>query len=179
MCLWHFSHSSSLFRVTVFFLYLKKLFYLFLAVPDFHYRLGFSLVVASGDYYLVWEHGFFTVVVSLGAEHKLSSWGKARGVFLDQDSNLCLLHGQAEFLPLSHLRSPCSFILAHYSSSSSGNRTSLGFRDERTEWLPSTWRLSHLLRIQTLLRHCAIRWEGNKPLFCLKRGNSESLYYGD
>ena len=51
--------------------FLKNFTYLFLAVLDFHYCSGFSLVAASRGYYLVSVHGFFIVVVSLVAEHGL------------------------------------------------------------------------------------------------------------
>ena len=65
--------------------------------------MGFSLVAASGGYSLVVVHGF-PVVASLTAEHSLSGMQAlvvvahrlsclvARGIFLDQWSNLCPLH---------------------------------------------------------------------------------------
>ena len=55
----------------MFFLFLKILFYLFLAVLDFHYCSGFSLVAASRGCYLVSARGFFIAVVSFVAEHGL------------------------------------------------------------------------------------------------------------
>ena len=84
----------------------------------------------------VFHCGGFSCCRAWSLEHRLRSCGEARGVFLDQGWNLCVLRWQVDFLPLSQLRSPCSFILAHHSSSSTSNRPSLGFRDKRTEWLP-------------------------------------------
>jgi len=51
--------------------FLEILFYLFLAVFDFHYCSGFSLVAASRGCYLVSARGFFIAVVSFVAEHGL------------------------------------------------------------------------------------------------------------
>ena len=94
--------------------------------------MGLSLVAMSGGYSLVAAHGLFTVAASLvsgrlhGAqtstaaalrlssydswaiEHSLNSCGvwaqffTGCGIFPDQGSILCLLHWQADSLPLSH-----------------------------------------------------------------------------
>jgi len=53
-----------------------------------------SVVVASGLY----------STGSIVAANKLSSM--ACGIFQDEGSNLCLLHWQKDFLPLSHQGSP-------------------------------------------------------------------------
>ena len=69
---------------------------------------AFSPALASGDRSPV--HGLLTVVASL-VEHSLSSCGfRACGIFLGQESNLCLLHWQADSLPLNCQRSlsPCA-----------------------------------------------------------------------
>ena len=50
------------------------------------------------------EHG------STVMAHKLS-WSTACGIFPDQGSNLCLLHWQADSLPLSHQGSPETSLL--------------------------------------------------------------------
>ena len=58
---------------------------------------------------LVAERG---LQVTRAPEHRLGSWGarlrcsKACGIFPDQGSNPCLLHWQADSLPLSHLGRP-------------------------------------------------------------------------
>ena len=68
---------------------------------------GFSLIAVSRGYSLVVGHGLLTVVASLVAEHGalehgLSSYGtglscsSACGIFLDQGSNPCPLHWQAD-----------------------------------------------------------------------------------
>ena len=88
--------------------------------------MGFSLVVVSRGY----SHRLLTAMASLVAEHRLSggTWAQqlwlpdsraqaqelwcslscsaACGVFPDQGLNLCLLHWQADALPLSHQGSP-------------------------------------------------------------------------
>ena len=75
--------------------------------------LGFSLVAT-----LLWCTGFSWWWLVLLAEHGLSgTWASlavthglrcstACGIFLDQGLNLCLLHWQADSLPLSHQGSP-------------------------------------------------------------------------
>ena len=85
---------------------------------------GLLTAVAS----LVAEHGFYStlasVVVACGLmscgspplEHRLNSCGHglscslASGISLDQKSNPCLLHWQADSLPLSHQGSPLTDI---------------------------------------------------------------------
>ena len=82
--------------------------------------MGFSLVVAGEGYSLVVVHGLLTAVApvlwttgcrmhglqwlwlqgSVVLVHGLSC-SMASGIFLDQGSNLCLLHCQADSLPLS------------------------------------------------------------------------------
>ena len=113
-----------------YFLFLKNLF-LFLAVLGLRCCAGFSLlegysldvlcgllIVAVS---LVAEHGFqgprASVVGSVVVVPGLKSAGSivvvhgpscspANGIFPDQWSNLCLLHWQADSLPLSHQGSP-------------------------------------------------------------------------
>ena len=57
-------------------------------------------------------HRLLTAVASLVAKHGLSSWGARgscsmeHGIFLDQGSNPCLPHWQADSLPLSRQGSP-------------------------------------------------------------------------
>jgi len=104
--------------------------YLFLAVLGLHCHTGFFLVVVSGVFSLVAACGPLITVASLLAEHEpglcavsiaavpgLQSTGSmavthrlscstACGVFLDQGLNPCLLHWQADSLPLSHQGSP-------------------------------------------------------------------------
>ena len=53
------------------FLYLTKIYYLFMAVLDFHCCEGFSLVAVSRGYSLVVVRGFLIVVASLVAEPRL------------------------------------------------------------------------------------------------------------
>ena len=89
------------------------------------YCRGFSPVVASGGYFVVVIHELLTAVASL-AEHGLQGaqasvavapglWSTGSvavgrgvscsvlcGIFPDQGSKLCLLHWQADSLPLSH-----------------------------------------------------------------------------
>ena len=71
---------------------------------------------------LVEVHGLLTAVVSLVAEHGFQSTDSvvvahgfscsaAYGIFLDQGSNLCLLHWQTDCILLSHQGSPSSWIL--------------------------------------------------------------------
>ena len=51
----------------------------------------------------------FSSCSSQALEHRLSSCGNcsaACGIFLDQGLNLCLLHWQADSLPLSHREAP-------------------------------------------------------------------------
>ena len=85
--------------------------------------MRFSLVAASGGYSLVAVGGFLTVVAYLVVEYGLYgmhasvvvahgfSCPTACGIFLDQGLNSCLLHWQADSLPLSHQGSlSCCFI---------------------------------------------------------------------
>ena len=87
---------------------------------------GFSLVATSSNYSLVAVHRLHTATASLVVEHKLwdtrVQWlqlpgsrvqaqslcmgSVACGVFSDQGSTSCLLHWQADSLPLSHQGSP-------------------------------------------------------------------------
>jgi len=62
-----------------------------------------------------------SIVVALGLEstasivvaHGLSCF-VSHGIFLDQGSNLCLLHAQEDFLPLSHQESPRTFLISFF-----------------------------------------------------------------
>ena len=77
--------------------------------------MGFSLAEASGGYSLavVCELLYLraralgagtTVVLALGL-----SCSEPCGIFRDQGSNLCLMHWQADSLPLNHQGSSCPF----------------------------------------------------------------------
>ena len=79
--------------------------------------MGFSLVAVSRGYSLLVVHRHLIAVASLVAAPRLWSTGSvvmARrlscsatcGIFPDQGSYLCLLHWQADSLPLSHQGSP-------------------------------------------------------------------------
>ena len=86
---------------------------------------GFSLVMGSGGHSLTAVQGLLVAVASLVAERRLQalrlqplqqassvvlfhkpSCFEACGIFLDEGSNLCPLHWQADSCPLYHLRSP-------------------------------------------------------------------------
>ena len=84
----------------------------------------FSLVAVSRSFSLVAVHRLLIVVASLVAELSLSdTWASvimahglscstSGGIFLEQGSNPCLLHGQVDSLPLSPQGSPyCGFDL--------------------------------------------------------------------
>ena len=62
----------------------------------------------------------FSTCSSQALEHRINSCGAqvfscsaARGIFLDQGLNLCLLYWQADSSPLSHQRGP-EIVLKHY-----------------------------------------------------------------
>ena len=92
--------------------FLKKIFYLFLAVLGLYCCLHFSLVVVSGAYCLVAMSRLCTAVLLL--LRRTASWcmdfrscnsralghqpncSEACGIFLGQESNLCLLHCQVD-----------------------------------------------------------------------------------
>ena len=73
-----------------------------------------SLAVESRGHSLAVVHRLLIAVASLFAEHRLQgaqpsavvvhrlSCSTTCGIFLDQGSNPCLLHWQADSLPLSH-----------------------------------------------------------------------------
>ena len=103
-----------------------------LAVLGLHCCAGFSLVAGSGDDALVAVCGLLIVVASLVGSagsrvHRLQSlWhtgsvvaahrrscSAACGVFLDQESNPCLLPWQADSYSLSCQGSPILFFNAH------------------------------------------------------------------
>ena len=80
---------------------------------------GLSLVVASGGHSSSWCVGLSLsrplLLQSTGSRHAGSvivahgpSCSAACGIFLDQGSNLCPLHWQADSQPLRHQRSPLS-----------------------------------------------------------------------
>ena len=95
------------------FITLAPLFYiLFLAVWDLGCCEVFALAMVSWGYCLMWSTGS-TVRASVAAVPGLQSTGSAVavhglrcsaacGILLGQGSNLCLLHWQADSLPLSH-----------------------------------------------------------------------------
>ena len=111
------------------FLFLKTILFIysFLAVLGLRCCMGFPLVVVSGLLIavasLVVEDAWASEVASYGLnscgsqalEQRLSSCGAwtccsvAYGIFPDQGSNPCLLHWQADSLPLSHQGSPVHF----------------------------------------------------------------------
>ena len=82
--------------------------YLFLAVPGLRCCVGFSLAVVSSSHSPVVVCRLRTVVASPLVEHVLQSTGSilwrtaACGIFPDHRVNPCLLHWQADSLPLSH-----------------------------------------------------------------------------
>ena len=98
--------------------------YLFLAVLGLHYCEGFSLVVACGLLTAApppVEHGHESVRASVLVAHELSSCSRstgsmvearrlscsvACGIFPTKGSSPCLLHWQADSVPLSHQGSP-------------------------------------------------------------------------
>ena len=91
----------------------------FLAVLGPLCHVGFSLVVASVDGSLAAAHEVLTAVAPLvgfrhagsaAVAHSLSCL-TARGIFPDQGSTPCLLHWQADSLPLRHQGSPLYTIL--------------------------------------------------------------------
>ena len=85
-----------------------------MAVLGLHCCSSFSLVAVSTEYVLfVAKHGGASVVVAPGFESSGSvfvvhglRYSTICGVFLDQGSNLCLLHWQVDSLPLSSQGSP-------------------------------------------------------------------------
>ena len=107
-----------------------KFMYLFLAVLGLRSCSGFFLVAESRGYSSVVVHSLLTAAASLVVDHglqslqalvaaapRLQSTGSvlavhglsslvAHGIFLDQGSNLCPLHWQADSLPLCHQGSP-------------------------------------------------------------------------
>ena len=109
-----------------YFLLLKHFIYLSLAVLGVRCCVGFSLVAASWGYFYVAVCGLLIVVASPVAEYSLQgiqdsivvlpglqstssavavhrlSCSVACGLFLDQGSNPCLLHWQADSLSLIH-----------------------------------------------------------------------------
>ena len=113
-------------RFMGFFLIFKNYFdlsihYLFLAVLGLCRCAGFTLAAESGGYSLAVVHGLLTAGASLVVVHELYSTGSvvvaheltcssACGIFLDQGSNLKLLHWQVDSLPLSHQGSPQRFM---------------------------------------------------------------------
>ena len=100
--------------------YFLKIAFVYLAMLGLCCCLGFSLVSASEGHSLGVVHGLLTVGllllwsiwVSVVAAHELSvvahriSCSAACGILLDQVLNPCLLHWQADSLPLNHQGSP-------------------------------------------------------------------------
>ena len=101
-----------------------KDFFFFMAVQNICCCMSFLLVAASGGYSLVVVCGLLIMVASLVAEHRVWSLGStveaqglrcssAGGIFPDQGLNPCLLHWQADSLPLKHQESPLTpFLLS-------------------------------------------------------------------
>ena len=106
--------------------YIYDFIHLWLHWVCLHCRAGFSLTVASGATLQLWRAGFsLPCLLLLGSRapvaaacgptscfswvlgHRLSSYSSAAcGILPDQESNPCLLHWQADSLPLSHEGSP-------------------------------------------------------------------------
>ena len=128
--------GSQLQHMGFFFFFFSNFIYLAQALLGLHCCEGFSLVLVSRGYSLVAAHRLPIVVASLVAQHRhglqvhglrvTAPWlqstssvvvahgiscSVASGIFLDQVSNLCLLHWQADSLPLSHQVSPAHRIL--------------------------------------------------------------------
>ena len=90
-------------------------YFLFLAVLGLHCYTGFSPVAASGVHSPAAALRLLLAESSLVAELGLGlgscdahgpCCSPACGIFPDQGSNLCLLHGQVDSVPLSHQESP-------------------------------------------------------------------------
>ena len=103
------------FQFPIFFKFIKSC--LFLSLLGLRCCSGFSLLAVSGGDSLAAIHSLLVAVTSFLEEHRLQSTGsivvvgrlsfsKACGIFLDQGSNPCLLHWQADTLPLSHQETP-------------------------------------------------------------------------
>ena len=119
------------FKCTLFWIYLMPvdeyigwdpvLLYYLLAVLGLRYYTGFSLAAGSGSYCLVSVLGLLTAVVSLVVEHRLRQvWSWHMGIYapLHAESSqtrdwTCVLHWQANSLPLRHLGSPEVLFLSH------------------------------------------------------------------
>ena len=122
-------HHSFTVGAHFFFFFFNNFINLFLAVLGLLCCVGFSLVVKSGDHCLVAVGGLLIAVASLVAELRLQARGlnscglralhcrlsnvvqglscpAACGIFLDQGSNPCPLHWQADSYPLYHQVSP-------------------------------------------------------------------------
>ena len=95
----------------LFFLIYKKLFISGSAGSSL--LLGLFSTCSEWGYSLVAVHGLLIALTSFFEEHRLQSTGsidvverlscsKACGIFLDEGWNPCLLHWQADTLPLSH-----------------------------------------------------------------------------
>ena len=107
----------------------NNFFYLFMAVPGLRCCLSFffSLVVASGGFSLLWCAGFSSRWLLLLQSTGSRVWGFQQlwhvglvAPFLDQEFNPCLLHGEADSLPLGHQGSPhCDFDL-HFCNDQGG-----------------------------------------------------------
>ena len=111
---------------------MTDLYYSLLAVLGLHCYMGFSLVATNGGYSLGAVLRLRTAVASLVVERRLHSCGSqalehtfsievhglscsaARGIFLDQGSNLCLLHWQVNSLPPSHWEAPGLVLTGKY-----------------------------------------------------------------
>ena len=92
---------------------MSYLFILVLAVLGFQCCVDCSLIAENRDFSLAGVHGLLISVASLAVELGLYSTGlvveahglscsKVCGIFSDQGLNPCLLHWQADSLPLSH-----------------------------------------------------------------------------
>ena len=98
--------------------------YLFFVSLGLFLLRGLPLVAASRGCSPVTVRGLLRAVASLVAEHGHQSSGsvvvahglhcpEACGIFPDQGSNMCLLHWQADSLPLSHQGTQCPVFITN------------------------------------------------------------------
>ena len=110
-------------------------FSLFLAVLGLCCCLDFSLVAAGATLHCPVQvsHCVASLVVSTGSTARELSCSATYGIFPDQHLNQCLLHWQADSLPLSHRETPMQSFLMGSSSRVWGTmQSSLSFWGE---WL--------------------------------------------
>ena len=115
----YFTKETFLFKYDSF---LKKLFIDFFGCTGSSLLCGLPSSGEQGDSSLVLEHRPWSAQASVVAGPWLQSTGSivvahrlscstTCGIFLDQESNSCLLHWKVDSLPLSHQGSPINMIL--------------------------------------------------------------------